>query len=175
MRARAAPTANPQAPTRAPVQTPKTTAISPSPPKTCVARISTPERAPKVVAPTHPNAFSRLEYLRRFLGIPKSRLSWRVKVLPQRPRADDIITSKPTMFSVLAEHVSSLEFEPIRGMARSLTLCLPYLPPFKPGDLRYQCGFRGRNSFKKPQASNRAFYPARPRPPRGGTGRQGGT
>src|SRR6266849_6098145 len=79
----------------------------------------------------------------------------------------------PTMLSVLAERLSSLEFESIRGMARSLTLCLPYLPPFKPRDLRYQCGFRGRNSFKKPQASNRAFYPARLRPPNGGTCRRG--
>src|SRR5207244_12294724 len=35
-------------------------------------------------------------------------------------------------------------------------------------DVRYQPRFRGRNSVKKPQASNRAFFPARPRPPDGG-------
>src|SRR5881628_3321882 len=39
--------------------------------------------------------------------------------------------------------------------------------------VRYQPRFRGRNSFKKPQASNRAFYPARLRPPGRGNGGQG--
>ena len=58
----------------------------------------------------------------------------------------------------------------LNSFVEAYALCLG-LPLACRCGIRYQPRFRGRNSFKKPQASNRAFYPPRPRPPDRGTGR----